>query len=321
MGEGDFIKKPDRRFKLLVIIQSLWVITLVVLTLWWGTLITQQGDEIANLETQLGTPTSQVQSRLGRTERMVKGESGTFVVLILITNGVLLFFFARDTRRSRSLEAFFASITHELRTPLTSIRLQAETIKDLETNSAHAPFVNRLLEDVSRLEGQVQQTLELARMEGGGEVNSQTVRIQNFVQNKIIPQFELSERKLSLSMNMQECFVQADLSALNIIFRNIFDNAFKYSTESPTRLSIQGELTHHYYFLSVTHENANFKGLQPKLGTLFYRGTNSQGAGVGLYLISSLMKKMKGTADFIPKGQQFSTHLSFQVEKSEPTHG
>ncbi len=321
MGEGDFIKKPDRRFKLLVIIQSLWVITLLILALWWGTLLKQQGDEIAQLETQLGAPEHQVQTRLTRTTRMISGESGTFVLLILITNGVLLFFFARDTRRSRSLEAFFASMTHELRTPLTSIRLQAEMIKDLEEDPKRQTFVNRLLEDVSRLEGQVQQSLELARIEGGGEVNSQTVRIKNFVQNKILPQYALSERKLSLDLSMDEAFILADLSALNIIFRNIFDNAFKYSSESPVLLSIKGEKHDAHYFLSVDHKNAAFKGVQPKLGSLFYRGSNSQGAGVGLYLISTLMKKMNGTADFIPKDKQFSIHLSFQLDKGDSTHG
>ncbi|MBC7395861.1 MAG: HAMP domain-containing histidine kinase [Bdellovibrionales bacterium] len=321
MGEGDFIKKPDRRFKLLVIIQSLWVITLLILALWWGTLLKQQGDEIATLETQLGTPEHQVQTRLTRTTRMISGESGTFVLLILITNGVLLFFFARDTKRSRSLEAFFASMTHELRTPLTSIRLQAEMIKDLEEDPKRQTFVNRLLEDVSRLEGQVQQSLELARIEGGGEITSQPVKINNFIQNKILPQYAFSDRKVTLEVELDEAFVLADLSALNIIFRNIFDNAFKYSSESPVILSIKGEKTEAHYFLSVDHKNASFKGESVKLGSLFYRGSNSHGAGVGLYLISTLMQKMKGTADFIPKEKQFSTHLCFPIEKGEIAHG
>lgn len=319
MAAGDFIKKPDRRFKLLVLIQGLWVATLLILAVWWGTLLKQQSDEIANLQAQLGVPVSQIQSRLEKTVRMVEGESGTFIALILITNGVLLFFFARDTRRSRSLEAFFASITHELRTPLTSIRLQAEALQDIEDNPKHRPYIDRLLQDTSRLEGQVQQTLELARIEGGGEITSQSIRIKNFIQSRILPQYALHEKKLTVDLSVPEALIQADASALNIIFRNLIDNAIKYSKESPTRLSIRGELRSGFYFLEVHHLNSSFAGEKRQLGKLFYRGENSQGAGVGLYLIDTLMKKMRGSADFSPHEQQFSTHLSFRVE-AEVSH-
>ena len=321
MGEGDFIKRPDRRFKLLVLIQGLWVVTLLVLAIWWGTLLTQQSDEIASLQTQLGIPSSQVQSRLDKTEHMITGESGTFIFLILITNGILFVFFARDTKRSRSLEAFFASITHELRTPLTSIRLQAEALRDIDDNPKNAPFLGRLLEDVSRLEGQVQETLELARIEGGGKLNLQPVPIKNFLQNRILPQYNLGDKKLIVRFSAEESFVLADVSSLNIIFRNVFDNALKYSTQNPTELSIRSEKHEHHYFLDVTHENSKFSGDRSHLGTLFYRGGNSQGAGIGLYLIQTLMEKMKGTADFIPKENRFSTHLSFKIEKTEGIDG
>lgn len=317
MGEGDFIKKPDRRFKLLILIQGLWAITLLVLALWWGTLLKQQSDEIASLQTQIGVPESQIQNRLYKTEHMITGESGTFVFLILVTNGILLLFFARDTKRSRSLEVFFASITHELRTPLTSIRLQAEALQDIQSNSQYTPYITRLLEDVGRLEGQVQEALELARIEGGGKLNLQSVPIKNFLQNRILPQYDLGEKRLSLKINTDEAFIQADLSALNIIFRNVFDNALKYSNQAPTELSIKGEKQEHFYFLEITHLNSNFSGERNHLGTLFYRGANSQGAGIGLYLILTLMQKMKGMADFVPKEGYFSTHLSFKIEKNE----
>ena len=321
MGEGDFIKKPDRRFRLLILIQGLWMATLLVLALWWGTLLKQQSDEIATLQTQIGVPETEIHNRLYRTEHMITGESGTFVFLILITNGILFFFFFRDTKRSRSIEAFFASITHELRTPLTSIRLQAEALRDIEDNPKQAPFLSRLLEDVSRLEGQVQETLELARIEGGGKLNLQPVPLKNFLQNRILPQYDLGEKRVVVRLTLDEGFVLADLSSLNIIFRNVFDNALKYSAQAPARIQIKGEKHDHHYFLDFTHENANFSGDRSSLGSLFYRGKNSQGAGVGLYLIQTLMKKMSGEVDFIPKEQQFSTHLSFRLEKHEVIDG
>jgi signal transduction histidine kinase len=317
MGTGDFIKKPDRRFKLLILIQGLWAVTLIILALWWGTLLRQQGDEIANLQTQLGKPEGQVQSRLDRTERMITGESGSFVILILITNSVLLFFFARDTRRSRSLEAFFASITHELRTPLTSIRLQAETLKDLDPNPKQSPFLLRMLEDVSRLEAQVQETLELARIEGGGKINLQSIPLKSFIEKRLLPNYVIDTKRIEVQTTLDDAFVQADPASLTIILRNLLDNALKYSEGSPARVRITGEKELAHYFLKVEHQNSIFQADLNQLGTLFYRGKNSQGAGVGLYLVDTLMKKMNGKSDFHPKEGKFITLLSFALEKGE----
>jgi hypothetical protein len=77
MGKGDFIKNPDRRIKLLILMQVLWAGMLLVLAIWWGTLLLQKSDEIANLQTQLGISTLEVQNKLDRTERMIIGESST----------------------------------------------------------------------------------------------------------------------------------------------------------------------------------------------------------------------------------------------------
>jgi len=317
MGTGDFIKKPDRRFKLLILIQGLWALTLIVLALWWGTLLRQQSDEIARLETQLGAPESQVQGRLGRTERMITGESSAFIALILITNGVLLFFFARDTRRSRSLEAFFASVTHELRTPLTSIRLQAETLKELGSDPKHAPFLSRLLEDVSRLEDQVQETLELARIEGGGHINLQTIPLKTLIEKRILLNYIQDRKQIECVTELTEAVVQADPASLTIIFRNLLDNALRYSEHQPARVLIRGKTEQDFYFLTIEHQNSVFQAEREKLGNLFYRGKNSQGAGVGLYLVSTLMNKMGGTADFHPKSGVFITQLALKLEKGD----
>jgi len=318
MGKGDFIKNPDRRIKLLILMQVLWAGMLLVLAIWWGTLLLQKSDEIANLQTQLGISTLEVQNKLDRTERMIIGESSTFVLLILITNVVLIFFFLRDSKRSRSLQAFFASLTHEFRTPLTSIKLQAEALKDIEDNPKHTPFLNRLIEDVERLEGQVQKTLELARVEGGGGLQKESIALKNYLQTRIIPFYSTAQNKLKLNIEMGDEFVLADPSAVTIIFRNLMDNAIKYSISLPAKLSIRSGILNGELQVDVIHENSSPHADSKLLGKLFYRGSHSQGAGVGLYLIKTLMNKMSGDAKFqsIGDGQkgEFIAELRFKLD-------
>ena len=102
-----------------------------------------------------------------------------------------------------------------------------------------------------------------------------------------------------------------------MIFRNLLDNAIKYSTEVPTRVKITGETKHDFYFVEIKHINSVFQGDRDALGKLFYRGENSQGAGVGLYLIQTLMQKMKGKTEFAPNTNgEFVTHLTFLMDRS-----
>src|SRR5690606_29195371 len=98
---------------------------------------------------------------------------------------------ARDRKRTRSIQAFFASLTHELKTPLTSIRLQAESIADPTNDDAFKrQLVERLLADTSRLEAQVERSLELARLEGGGPVFVQGYELKNLIERGLRQQLE-----------------------------------------------------------------------------------------------------------------------------------
>lgn len=324
MSKGDVVRNSDRRLKLLVLIQVLWAGMLLVLALWWGTFLLQQSDEIAKLQTQLGVPESTIQNRLDRTERMVLSESGTFVLLILITNVVLVFIFIRDSRRSRSIQAFFASLTHEFRTPLTSIKLQAEALKDIANDPKHTPYLDRLFEDVDRLDGQVQKTLELARVEGGGTLREESLPLKAYLQSRVFPYYTSAHSKLNLKVDMGDEVVQADPSAVTIIFRNLIDNAIKYSSQLPATVVIRSGVLNGGLQVDVIHENATHHHSESKLlGKLFYRGSHSQGAGVGLYLVRTLMEKMSGKAIFQSlkdgKDAEFITELRFLLD-SEAKH-
>lgn len=320
MASGEIVKKPDRKVKWMIFTHLFWVTTIVVLILWWGRLLSQQGEEIARLQLQLGENASQVQSRLDRTQMMIAGESGTFLFLIVLTNAILLVLFLRDKKRSKSIQAFFASLTHELRTPLTSIRLQAETLRDIEDDPKHQPFIHRLLQDVERLEGQVQRSLELARLEGGGILNLQPIPIKSFIQKQVIASFEGSEQRIVIKSNIEDAVVWADTSALTIIFRNMIDNAVKYSKDTPARVYLQGSLpspqaTH--YELNLVHQNSHLEHVPADLGELFSRGSNSTGAGVGLYLIKTLVEKMRGNIEFYTDNGAFTHQIRLEVDREQ----
>ena len=56
--------------------------------------------------------------------------------------------------------------------------------------------------------------------------------------------------------------------------------------------------------MCFTDAGQGFAGDAGRLGSLFYRGQRSQGAGVGLYLIRMLMQRMGGRAEFASRSRR-----------------
>jgi signal transduction histidine kinase len=230
----------------------------------------------------------------------------------------LIWLYLRDQRRTNALRAFFASVTHELRTPLTSIRLQAESLADAGSDS---PLVERLLEDTSRLEGQVEKTLELARIEGGGALDLQPLPIHAWLQRQI--QSKTAARTVQIELSPAPGpggeLVLADRSALEIIFRNLVENTVRHSDSTPARARIDACAAGPELVVSFTDAGRGFGGDTQRLGSLFFRGQRSQGAGVGLYLIRMLMQRMGGRAEFDSRpGAGFETRLHFRRAEETP---
>ena len=170
MNTRSHIATAQRGRRWLVTGASIWLLVLLALMGWWGWVVHQQSQKIVELQRVAGLNDTVAEERWHATQRMLVWEGGTLLLLLTGLSIALVWLYLRDQRRTNSLRAFFASVTHELRTPLTSIRLQAESLADAGNAS---PLVERLLEDTSRLEAQVEKTLELARLEGGGRLDLQ----------------------------------------------------------------------------------------------------------------------------------------------------
>lgn len=320
MSKGDLSRKPDRNLKILISIHILWGVLVFMVGLWWGSLVVSRQREIAELETQLGVPRSEVESKFSQTKKMIYWESGTFVVLLVASSGLLLSLYSRDLKRSRSIQAFFASLTHELRTPLTSIRLQAESIADsIGEQDPNRQVAQRLLEDTSRLETQVERTLELARVEGGGRVDLRTIHLASWL-DRMIPQLIESYRN-RIEVRVEgdrQAAIQADPSSLSVIFRNLFENSVKHAQKSPCRSVVEIHPAHAEEVEVVYRDDG--KGIQAdssKIGRLFYKGPQSSGAGVGLYLVTVLMNRMSGRVDYGSPGG-FEARMKFVSGAVEP---
>jgi signal transduction histidine kinase len=292
-----------KKVSLVPFLSVLWAVLIFALGAWWLYLILKFSKEgFANLPGQ------------ARVLNMIAWEGGTFLILLILLSTTLISYFMKDMKKTKALQAFFAGLTHELKTPLASMRLQAEVLKDVIEKENPDPdrvrkLSGRMIEDAMNLETQMDKILQLSRLERGGTLNITTINLTKLVK-KFIDQFGEGV-DLSLENFDQDIKVQADEFALELIFKNLFENTRIHSKDKRVRLSLtSGEnITVRY-----DDESAGFEGDFKRLTELFYKHNSARGSGIGLYLVNQLMVLMNGKLRFF-LGENNGLMFELQFDK------
>ncbi|KAB2674490.1 MAG: HAMP domain-containing histidine kinase [Verrucomicrobia bacterium] len=293
--------RAQTRLRAVVFLQIGWIAFLSALGGWWVAMMSRQAGQIADLERQLGVGTPASAAQWARTERMLHWEGATFFGALFLTLAFIAWLYWRDSKRARALQGFFASVTHELRTPLAGIRLEAESLAELVPSGTEArTLVDRLLDDSSRLEAQVERALELARVEGEGTVHATPLNPRALVGQLVRHWHPAGSRRVAIDNQVEDGAILADVAALQIILRNLLENAARHARRDPITVRISSRESDGWVELVVADDGGTPEDLPHGLGSLFAKGTESRGAGVGLYLVKSLVKRMGGSATFGP---------------------
>lgn len=313
-GKGALSIRPVRQSRRVAILAGVWLAVILLLGSWWATIVLRQAGRIAELSEIAGISQEDALAEQRRTQRMLLWESGTFLVLLLTLSGALFWYYRRDMQRARGTQAFFAALTHELRTPLTSLRLQTEAIAAGEPSQE---LIDRLQADTFRLESQIDKTLELARIEGGGRLAEQAIRLDPWLERVLrsIAEREGEDTVLDVSIDPDLPTIHGDTAALQLILRNLFENSLRHGERSPIHVNVQARRVASVVEIRYQDDGAGFDGDPESLGRLFLRGGSSKGTGVGLYLVRVLMDRMGGSVRFANAsgagGRGFSATLVF----------
>lgn len=244
-----------------------WIFTLALAS-WWF---------IFGLR-QAGSPT---------VHRMLVSEGSVLMASLLVGGAALLYGIRREQLRHNAIEEFFAAFTHDLRTSLTSMRLQVESLdEDLQERGENNPLLQRLLSDSVRLQLQLDNSLFYANRKRG-KLFIEQVSLRNTI-DAIAREFS----GLTVSMN-GDMTVLADVRALEVVIRNLFQNALIHGGANAVDVCVDQSGAAR---VAVRIED-NGSGAEVdvrELGRLFFRPTKRSGTGVGLYISRRLAKRMHG---------------------------
>jgi len=289
----------------------------MVLGAGWVVLVIHQARQISELQALTGSADSAVSAQWASTHRRIVGESAVFLVLLLAVSSLLAWLYWRESRRARAMQAFFAAVTHELRTPLTSMRLQAEAIAE---GDQRVELARRLLEDSNRLESQIDKTLELARIEGGGPLAEQAVPLRGWLDRTAAAIAAAHGEQLELRVHLDHSLpsILADAGAVQIILRNLVENSVRHARVPRVQARLTARVAGDQVLVEYHDNGAGTAVPARELGRLFGRGESSAGTGIGLYLVRALMQRMGGEASFFSTpGEGFRAELKFAASREE----
>lgn len=234
-----------------------------------------------------------------------------FITLILI--GVVAYFVwtVKEYRLNRRQANFIDSVTHELKSPIASIKLCLQTL-DLRSVSEdqQREFHRFMLEDIQRLDTLIDHLLAVARIDQVARTEPpEDVPLDMLLRScgdEIRRRYQLEPAQLQLQI--APCTVRGTPRDLEMVFLNLLDNAVKYGGKPPEVL-VQSEV--HDGNRVLVRISDNGRGIRfefrRKIFQRFYRGgteleRTTKGTGLGLYIVKSLLAKMKGRINVHGRG-------------------
>jgi heavy metal sensor kinase len=137
---------------------------------------------------------------------------------------------------------FTADASHELRTPLTAMQTILSFIQEKERSGReYRQALVDLAEETDRLQGLVEDLLQLARGERGLELNREKLDLATLLSDVADSLRPLAEKKgLGLDCNLPPSLViSGDMDLLIRLIVNLLDNAIKYTESGSITLSAE----------------------------------------------------------------------------------
>ncbi|MFH1300588.1 MAG: HAMP domain-containing sensor histidine kinase [Planctomycetota bacterium] len=230
---------------------------------------------------------------------------GTAVfVLILVGLSLYLVLTIKEVRLSQRQSDFIDSVTHELKTPLATLRLYLETLQMRTlSDEKRVEFYATMKTELERLDHLISQLLEVKRLDAlGMETDPEDILLEPLIRH--CARVECNRRQLEVDQIFEFDFEPAVIHTrrilLEMIFRNVIDNAIKYGGVEP-RILIQIRVSNGGRVITRVMDNG--EGVDPEIRKdifkIFFRGESElerrkTGTGLGLYIVRTLVHLLGG---------------------------
>jgi signal transduction histidine kinase len=230
---------------------------------------------------------------------------GSTFYLVLVAGVVMyLALSVKAINLNRRQSNFVDSVTHELKTPIASLKLYLQTLhRRAMTPQQQDDYHRAMLEDVERLDRLINQVLDAGRLDAGlvdGELAEVPLApLLRECAEMICLRYRVNPD--TVAVDVAPCAIRARRADLDMIFRNLIDNAVKYAAAEPW-VGVTGRLDPGD--VVVVQVSDNGAGIPAKLrrkifGRFVRLGSELErsrpGTGLGLYIVRTLVRRLRGS--------------------------
>lgn len=237
----------------------------------------------------------------------------TFLGLTLVGVVFYLVISIKEINLNQRQSNFIDSVTHELKSPLASLKLYLQTLSRRPVSEQQAADFHRfMLDDLQRLDELINHMLDAARVEqeptgeqeGVTDIDLATV-LRNCATTACL-RHQVSPETIALDLRPTK--VRARPIDVEMIFRNLIDNAVKYGGRPP---EVTVEMWPDGRGRVVTRVADNGPGIplkqRRKIFRRFVRLGNElerqqTGTGLGLFIVRTLVRRLKGKVNVFGRG-------------------
>ncbi|MEM1068972.1 MAG: HAMP domain-containing sensor histidine kinase [Planctomycetota bacterium] len=219
---------------------------------------------------------------------------------------------------NRRQSNFIDAVTHELKSPIASLKLYLQTMDRHAVDERQQQDFHRfMLEDVERLDSLINHLLDVAHIEREAEaIAEEPVRLDQLLHQCALAacvRYRLPVE--TVAVDAEAFIVHSQLVQLEILFRNLIDNAVKYAGSPPqvqVRVQADGDQK---AVVSILDNGAGIPADQRRkvFGRFIRLGSELErskpGTGLGLYLVRNVIKQIGGSIRVIDRDQASGTEF------------
>jgi len=255
----------------------------------------------------------------------------SLLVLVLVGVIVYLALAVKAIALSQRQSNFIDSVTHELKSPLASLKLYLQTLTRRPVPaSEQADFHRFMLQDVERLDTLIDHLLDAAKTmhqptPARGEATALLPVLEQAAE-RVAKRHGVEPTTIGMTATpaAAELRVQGRVADLEIVFRNLIDNAVKYSLPTPqvevtleaaARGRVVVRVADNGPGIPLADRTQVFRRFV-RLGSELERAT--PGTGLGLFLVKSIVKQLRGRVTVKGRLTRRGTVLEVELPQAMP---
>ncbi len=255
--------------------------------------------------------------------------AGVIAFIALVVQMVMFaVYLGREILEVRRQDSFIDSVTHELKTPLASIKLGLQTLARPGLDEEKREYVREMmLQDVDRLRRFVDDILQASRLAHDHErvhLQQEDVHLAALVAEcaeSVRGQHKLEPEAIDLAVD-EDLVLVTDRAALQVVVRNLIDNAVKYSDPGAVDVRVQASESPRGLVLEVVDHGIGIPA--PDLKRVFHRFyrvsaetvRSRKGTGLGLFVVWALVRSLGGKVEASSDGPGTGTTMRVTLPAS-----